>query len=911
MGSKLWECVEDYSTPLTPLISCFLATVRNPFWDSFLFFTPSNQTYTIFEGISVLNTFVPIMKKFLIYIGAFLGIILLILVLIAGFFEDQIGEKLITEINKSLKTEISKESFDLSLIKGFPNASASLKKVSLPDDIDGTSLFEAEELSFRFNLMSLFGSTIKIKSVLIRDGAIFITYDKRGNPNYDIFKATESATGNKSDAGLSIALENASLQNMELIYVDEQAKQAMKLKIETANLSGDIGSNSYALESDAQFISEFIETVDGRYFVGKRLGYDAKIGINTLEGNYTFDGVKLNIEDNEFNVNGTIKSLNEAAEYDLTLDGEDLTLQSLLEILPEEQLAYFGDFTSSGDMKFVTTIKGKSSATKDPAIAVDFSLEDGRISSPKLEDSFKDVSITAKFTNGEGRNNAQSTFEIERFKGYISRELVEGKLLVKNLDKPTIDFELDGAIPMGSVYGLLDNPSITDGDGEIEINKFKLKGNLNDMINPSRIYKVQSSGIINFDDAMLKVNGEKMILDRGNIIVENNKIKVEDLKLEGAGSEIRFKGIFTDVLPVIFADSLNSKNAEMHFDAELNAPMIDMDKLLGLSDVPEKGEVEEEVFDSLKTKQFQERERITNFLKGTFKSNIKKFKFGKINTTDFVGNLAFDNNELEIDGKMKGMEGDFDLDGTVYFEEKPRLRAKLQCNSIDGTEFFRQTENFGQDFLTYENIEGDLDANIAIYAFWDEEGNFDFEKLRVLSDIVITDGELNDFKMLEDFSTFVKSKDLRQIRFTKTQNWLEIKNQTLYIPVMFIQSNALNMTLSGEHTFEQDIDYQVKVNAGQVAWNKMFKRPGEKPVKARNGLFNLYYRIFGNLDDYDFKSDKREIKKDFKRSEIRKARIKRELEKEFGRAKEVENEKNTEDVNDDSYDSDADILEGY
>jgi hypothetical protein len=100
---------------------------------------------------------------------------------------------------------------------------------------------------------------------------------------------------------------------------------------------------------------------------------------------------------------------------------------------------------------------------------------------------------------------------------------------------------------------------------------------------------------------------------------------------------------------------------------------------------------------------------------------------------------------------------------------------------------------------------------------------------------------------------------------------------------MFIQSNALNLTISGMHDFDQDIAYSVKVNAGQVLANK-FKRhdPDLKPKKARrNGFFNLYYRIIGNIDDYEMESAKKVVKADFDRSEQRKRAIQRELETAF------------------------------
>ncbi len=857
-------------------------------------------------------------KKIFIYLGLFIAFLLFILVIIAAFFEDKIGQRLITELNKTMKSEMEMEGFDLSLIKGFPNASASLNKVSLPDGFNKNTLFEAEELTFRFNLLSLFSSKVKMKSVLLKNGAVFISYDKKGRANYNVFKETETTTeSTENSSSLSLSLEQARLEDVELIYIDELAKQNIKVDVENALLSGEFGAEQFKLKSNAKFLSHFIETAEGKYFVGKNLSYDAEIDIDLATGLYELTNVELRPENNIFSLTGEIQQDLSFTEYDLVVTGEDCTLQSLIEILPKEQkISYLSDIESEGDFNFLATIVGRSSQRESPNVSLEFGLKDGKISTPSLAEPLKDVSFTARLTSGEG-TNAKSVFEIQDFKGYMSRELLEAKLLVKDMDNPRITLTMDGAIPMDGIYTIFGDDKITAGNGEVEIKSFKLDGYYNDMVNPNRVNNVETKGTIGFDDAMLKINGEKMYIDRGSMRIENNLIKVSDLKIEGAGSEIEFDGNFKNTLPVLFADSLNSKSASLEFDAALKASNIDFNRLLAITSSEESTSNETRTKEVGKAKNIQERERITNFLKGTFDATVESFVYGKVEGEDFRGKLTFDKNELDIAGRAKAMKGDFVLDGKMFFEEKPKLNAKLMCNKIDGREFFRQSENFGQDYLTHQNIRGTLDAKIAIYSFWDEVGNFLYDKLNVLADITILDGELNDFKMLEDFSTFVKLKDLKSIRFTKTRNWLEIKKETMYLPVMFIQSNAMNLTLNGEYSFNHDLDYRVKVNAGQVVWNKMFKQAGEKPIKAKNGLLNLYYRIFGNIDNFDFKADKKQIKKDFKASEIHKFRIKKALEKEFGRIEQIQEEDEVLDVGEvpsthESYDTEeVEIIEGY
>jgi hypothetical protein len=353
------------------------------------------------------------------------------------------------------------------------------------------------------------------------------------------------------------------------------------------------------------------------------------------------------------------------------------------------------------------------------------------------------------------------------------------------------------------------------------------------------------------------------------------------------------------VLPVMLADSLNSRRAKLGFEARLEATELDIDRLMALSGTSvEEDEEPEEIVDSLKTESIQKREWITSFLDGTFNATIDNFNYGNIEGTDFKGELTFKDNQLFIKGETNAMDGSFDLDGTMFFEDRPHLQAKLDARGLDVTEFFRQSDNFGQEVLTHKNVSGTLNSQIAIFAYFDQAGNFLYDDLIVFAGIGIQDGYLKDFEMLESFSSYVKVQDLKNIKFVNMQNFMQINRGEIYIPAMFIQSNAMNLTISGEHSFENEFDYNMKINAGQVMANKFKKfNPDLEPVKAKNkGFLNLYFNIFGDLENYDYNMKKKDVKKAFDRSAYRKTEIKNALSKAFGDIQLIEEPEDWSDI---------------
>jgi len=274
-------------------------------------------------------------------------------------------------------------------------------------------------------------------------------------------------------------------------------------------------------------------------------------------------------------------------------------------------------------------------------------------------------------------------------------------------------------------------------------------------------------------------------------------------------------------------------------------------------------------------------------LKGTFEASINGFKYGKIEGKNFAGRLDFDHNNLNIRGNTSAMQGELALDGNARFDLDPSLKMRITARNLDLQTMLMQCENFGQEVITEENMRGRLSGRVVLWTYWNATGEFDMKRLRALADIQATNGELQKVKMFEDFSTFIHLEDLRRIRFTDLQNYLEIKDQKVYIPVMFLQSNALNMTLSGDQSFDNDIDYKIKVNAGQVLLNRLKKHDSDlDPLPEKKGGFNLYYSIVGNLDKYEMKRKKKTVKAEFERSEARKLQIAQAIDTEFGGASE-------------------------
>jgi hypothetical protein len=113
---------------------------------------------------------------------------------------------------------------------------------------------------------------------------------------------------------------------------------------------------------------------------------------------------------------------------------------------------------------------------------------------------------------------------------------------------------------------------------------------------------------------------------------------------------------------------------------------------------------------------------------------------------------------------------------------------------------------------------------------------------------------------------------------------MKIENGTVYLPVMFIQSSALNMSISGEHTFDQKILYYIKLNAGQVAATKLKKNDVKRDFKkaSKSGWINMYFVLNGTTSDVKYQQERSYVISGFESSTSLKESLRNYLVEKFG-----------------------------
>jgi hypothetical protein len=151
-------------------------------------------------------------------------------------------------------------------------------------------------------------------------------------------------------------------------------------------------------------------------------------------------------------------------------------------------------------------------------------------------------------------------------------------------------------------------------------------------------------------------------------------------------------------------------------------------------------------------------------------------------------------------------------------------RGSFDLEEVNINSAFRAFNNFGQDFLKAENINGNLSGSLSLLLSADSLWKIDIKSINVEGKYVLTDGTLIDFEPVKQLSAFIELSELENIYFEKLENDFFIRNNFLYIPQMKVKSNAADLSVNGKHSFDNNYEYHVKILLSEIL-SKKLKKP--------------------------------------------------------------------------------------
>ena len=778
-------------------------------------------------------------------LGVFLSALLLL-----SLYEDEFGAAVVDQLKKNVHGDLLIEDQSFTIWRSFPLVSCDLRKVEIRDQ-QGKPVIDAEILGLRLNLYNMLRKSLQIENVLIRNGQITLEYDRNGTSNLEFLTENESQ---EPAYFRDLELDYVRLENMALTGRHLRDDWDLSASVEEAELNYRQGSGEKEFEVFGAFELEHFRKADWNM--------DQSLALATeLNGRYKEETsfwqmqskkLRINGDQAQFSMNWPADDAEKLALDFAVVDGdfEDLLQILFAEKLDRDEYRIRGQYTL------------QLNYAEGGALDLNGEIRRGYFEKRSLGAALENISTNIDVKKVARQSWEQAAFKVHDLK--LSSEDFNLRLQAegKNLSHPEADVEAEGTLSLKSLLNLFDPGAIEVRRGIMSARDLSFHMQKEQEWSFSRL-----NGALSMEQIFLKI--------------ANHKIKVEESMIE-----LRDEGL-------VMIPTRGSFNGEA-FRLGLRIPSLK--KSMAARQIPLTGElkmkeltykdlteiigaVQFEKGDSTKTEGIEKPWSV----EGQLLIDLETFWYDKVDFADCSLDLEYDKDQIDFFFETSAFEGRFKGNGWYDYESKPEMELHLLSQQVEIRKLLEAFEDFDQEVITYKNIKGKTDAHSVVRAFWDENGNHLIDELEVYSDLDIRNGELIGVDMLYQFSNWVKLRDLMHIKFSSLQNRLEISDERIYIPHMFVQSNAMNLSFAGEHSFENDIDYSFKINAGQVLWNKVRKYASDKsPLPAKkDGMFNMFFKLSGTVEDYEVDNDRSAVRTHFKNSLVHDEIIYKELKRAF------------------------------
>lgn len=482
---------------------------------------------------------VTIMKLFLKILAGFLVTVLILMVGVGIYFNDErLRNTVVPLVNKNLGTEVEVSEMSLSLFRSFPNAGVSMEEVRVPDK-EGETVIKLEELLLSVKLFPLLSGNVNIREMSLNSPEIYYTIYEDSTSNIDFLLADDSVDPATDEEGISLAIPDLVIKNGKLRYIDHSSNTEILADGFNAELS-----LQYADLIETDLTSELHSltvNIDGKNYINNlALQLDQ---ISTLD----IDNEKLVIQEGSLAIRGLVLNLeggidswsSEAMNINVITSSSTDDFGELLTLIPPEYEEYITGLETRGELNIEGTISGQYSEGQIPDFNFTVTVKDGYVKDNELPQAIEDIQLSFIADNNQ---IAIQTFEARAAQNTVS---ITGFLLGPLEENPGYDLNIDGNIDFSSIesFYAIDNFNLEQMAGTF-IADINAKGKVEDPENS------ELDGTVTFSDGLIKYSGVSQPIENINvdIIATNKKINIRSAGLAAAGNSLSFTGSIDDPL---------------------------------------------------------------------------------------------------------------------------------------------------------------------------------------------------------------------------------------------------------------------------------------------------------------------------------------------------------------------------
>lgn len=778
----------------------------------------------------------------------------LILSLLLYIFKDDIINYVVKEVNKNLNAKVTVSKIDLTFWSTFPNLSVDFNNVyisdALPNSTQKDTLLYSKLIQLKFNPWDVWNGDYDVKKVDIHPGTIQLKVSKEGKVNYNILKESKDKTASK----FNLKLEQVNFDKIRFAYANQATGQYYNTQIHHLGLSGEFTEKQFTLAAQSNLHINQVKSETVTLLANKPASFNLSIQVDQEKNVFEIPKATVFISQLPFQLTARVDP--QKLRFDVS--AEKLKLQEVASKL-SSQLNEIKTFEGQGFFNFRLKIEGENKKEVVPKTVCTFDIQNGSLREPTQKMRFSAINLNGKYSNEAGKKGEFLKLWNMRFNTLSGP--FQGEFLLTDFSMPHYEGKAKGNLDLASIHGLFHIPYIDQITGNLDVNsQFDVQTIAGENGRKELDVKKCTASMTMHEINASVVNDTRTFKSlNGFVGIEGDEAALQEIRVKIGSSDFKLNGIFQDIAPYI------EKNGNLLANVDLQSSFMDVHDL---SSTHVSNKVQADAPRSFVLPDNIDATVLLNI--GQLKYSTHKFN--KLKSNLRIGKRLLTFSQMSLENAQANINGNLSVQ-----EINPEillLTSDVTSDNIYFKQLFREWNNFDQAVITENNISGRAHVDMTFQAPFDMRGGILKKSIVSRIHVKITDGALksvstfktiteslkaSSFKnLVEGLKTastraILKKKDIDEfekklldLKFQTLENTLLIQNGKLEIPLMQIQSSALDVETFGWHTFENQIDYHFSFRFRDLKTKSMQTEFGT--VEDDGTGVMIYMRMRGTVD---------------------------------------------------------------
>ena len=767
-------------------------------------------------------------------IGILIALLLVAAVSVAIYIErnkKDVLEMVTRKLNENLDGTLVIGDLKPEFFSGFPRVSLRLLNVSLRDrrfPEHKHQLLSASKIDVSVNLFALAAGTVEIGKISIDGGSVDVFVMADGYSNTSVFKKRKS-----SDKKSGSALEFEKFRITDLKFRLENQKSRKLHEYEVVKFIGEIEAEEQGWKSEIDYeilAHDMAFNQDrGSFIRGKRLVGKFEIGYDGLS-RYQVYNQPMKIGKENFEVGAEFDFSDGKSTFAIHLKNKKILWKNAIRLLSENITKRLEMFDMLRPIEVRCDLAGNFDVAGDPLIYVQATVRDNELNTPS--GTVYKCNFDGIFANNYDKKkvlgDANSVILFRNFTGeYGQVPFAMPVLSIVNLEKPKASGKFSSGFELSRANSLLDKNVLNFKGGRADIAvDFTAEVINQELAKPKIVGKIAiSNADMIFGAKKINLNDVSVNLDFNpdNLYIRNIHIKTPNSDVVMDGKIENFLNLYYDSPEKLVLNwNVYSKKLDVKEFASMLDKRPNQKKLR-----KRKGNFTAEIDEFMQNSQMR------------MAMKIDKLRYGKFSGNNATAIVDVSESGIEVRKVVLGHSGgQMRINGRIsHAGTHEKYAMSVSANRVNIREFFAAFDNFGMETLKSENLSGklSLDAQLAGHLTTDQKllpktisGKVAFS---------LKDGALLNFEPIRRVGRIAfRRRDVQNIAFQDLKGEFVIEGEKVQVSPMKINSNVLNLDVSGVYSFGKGTVLKVDVPLRNPEKDALIEDETEREKRRHRGI---------------------------------------------------------------------------